>query len=154
MLFINIINFVLQPIENYNEWRLLYFISFLLLVGFFVLNMFVGVVVENFHKCRESQEMEERAVRAAKRQQKLERKRKSEDPKNLSGSYCPTESGDHINKADFTQFHHHFMMRLNAACTQLVFSYVNISSITQFQFITNSQLIPDTLLAIPYPSFS
>ncbi|XP_071106235.1 voltage-dependent T-type calcium channel subunit alpha-1G-like isoform X3 [Haliotis cracherodii] len=73
-----------QPIENYNEWRLLYFISFLLLVGFFVLNMFVGVVVENFHKCRESQEMEERAVRAAKRQQKLERKRKSEDPKNLS----------------------------------------------------------------------
>merc|ERR550532_680198 len=29
-----------QPKQNYNEWRLLYFISFLLLVGFFVLNMF------------------------------------------------------------------------------------------------------------------
>ena len=42
--------FVLQPKRNYNEWRLLYFISFLLLVGFFVLNMFVGVVVENFHR--------------------------------------------------------------------------------------------------------
>ncbi|KAK7506411.1 hypothetical protein BaRGS_00002523 [Batillaria attramentaria] len=68
-----------QPQENYNEWRLLYFISFLLLVGFFVLNMFVGVVVENFHKCRESQEKEERAMRAAKRQGKLEKKRKSED---------------------------------------------------------------------------
>ena len=48
-----------QPKVNHNEWRLLYFISFLLLVAFFVLNMFVGVVVENFHKCRESQEHEE-----------------------------------------------------------------------------------------------
>ncbi|XP_050394777.1 voltage-dependent T-type calcium channel subunit alpha-1H [Patella vulgata] len=67
-----------QPQENYSEWRLLYFISFLLLVGFFVLNMFVGVVVENFHKCRETQEMEERAQRFAKRQEKLEKKRKSE----------------------------------------------------------------------------
>ncbi|CAL1528277.1 unnamed protein product, partial [Lymnaea stagnalis] len=70
-----------QPIENYNEWRLIYFISFLLLVAFFVLNMFVGVVVENFHKCRESQEIEERAKRAAKRQEKLDKKRKSEGPK-------------------------------------------------------------------------
>ncbi|KAK7113083.1 hypothetical protein V1264_012439 [Littorina saxatilis] len=65
-----------QPKENFNEWRLIYFIAFLLLVGFFVLNMFVGVVVENFHKCRESQEKEERAMRAAKRQGKLEKKRK------------------------------------------------------------------------------
>ena len=46
----------MQPIENYNEWRMIYFISFLLLVGFFVLNMFVGVVVENFHKCKEALE--------------------------------------------------------------------------------------------------
>ena len=66
-----------QPIVNYNEWRLFYFISFLLLVGFFVLNMFVGVVVENFHKCRESQEKEEKARRAAKRAKKLEKKRRS-----------------------------------------------------------------------------
>ncbi|KAK2147919.1 hypothetical protein LSH36_529g01025 [Paralvinella palmiformis] len=65
-----------QPRENYSQWRLLYFISFLLLVGFFVLNMFVGVVVENFHKCRESQEKEEKARRAAKRAKKLERKRR------------------------------------------------------------------------------
>ena len=41
---------LLQPIQNYNEWRILYFITFLLLVGFFLLNMFVGVVVENFHR--------------------------------------------------------------------------------------------------------
>ena len=67
----------LQPIENYNEWRLLYFISFLLLVAFFVLNMFVGVVVENFHRCREEQEKEEKAFRMAKRARKLEKRRKS-----------------------------------------------------------------------------
>ncbi len=66
-----------QPIENYSEWRLIYFISFLLLVGFFVLNMFVGVVVENFHRCREEQEKEERARRMAKRARKMEKKRRS-----------------------------------------------------------------------------
>ena len=52
-----------QPQQNFNEWRLLYFISFLLFVGFFVLNMFVGVVVENFHRCRAELEKEERAAR-------------------------------------------------------------------------------------------
>ncbi|XP_059472084.1 voltage-dependent T-type calcium channel subunit alpha-1H isoform X6 [Neocloeon triangulifer] len=65
-----------QPIENFSEWRLLYFISFLLLVGFFVLNMFVGVVVENFHRCREEQEKEEKARRAAKRAKQMEKKRR------------------------------------------------------------------------------
>uniref|UniRef100_A0A1I8G4E0 Ion_trans domain-containing protein n=1 Tax=Macrostomum lignano TaxID=282301 RepID=A0A1I8G4E0_9PLAT len=65
-----------QPKENNNEWLLLYFISFLLLVGFFVLNMFVGVVVENFHKCRASQEKEEKARRAAKRARRMEKKRR------------------------------------------------------------------------------
>lgn len=65
-----------QPIVNYNEWRLLYFIAFILLVGFFVLNMFVGVVVENFHRCREEQEKEEKLRRAAKRVRQMEKKRK------------------------------------------------------------------------------
>ncbi|XP_049817444.1 voltage-dependent T-type calcium channel subunit alpha-1H-like isoform X2 [Aethina tumida] len=70
-----------QPIVNYSEWRLLYFISFILLVGFFVLNMFVGVVVENFHRCREEQEKEERIRRAAKRALQLEkRRRKMNEP--------------------------------------------------------------------------
>ena len=72
--------FFLQPRQNYNEWRLLYFISFLLLVGFFVLNMFVGVVVENFHRCRAEQEKEERAARAIKRAKKIEERRKSKCP--------------------------------------------------------------------------
>ncbi|XP_067636401.1 voltage-dependent T-type calcium channel subunit alpha-1G isoform X1 [Eurosta solidaginis] len=66
----------MQPIVNYNEWRLLYFISFILLVGFFVLNMFVGVVVENFHRCREEQEKEEKIRRAAKRALQMEKKRR------------------------------------------------------------------------------
>uniref|UniRef100_A0A8C7L0Z0 Ion transport domain-containing protein n=1 Tax=Oncorhynchus kisutch TaxID=8019 RepID=A0A8C7L0Z0_ONCKI len=48
-----------QPVINNSPWMLLYFISFLLIVSFFVLNMFVGVVVENFHKCRQNQEVEE-----------------------------------------------------------------------------------------------
>ena len=66
-----------QPIENFSEWRLLYFISFILLVGFFILNMFDGVVVENFHRCREEQEKEERVRRLAKRAKQLEKKRRS-----------------------------------------------------------------------------
>lgn len=70
--------FEYQPVENYSEWRLLYFISFILLVGFFVLNMFVGVVVENFHRCREEQEKEERVRRLAKRAKQMEKKRRSE----------------------------------------------------------------------------
>jgi len=61
-----------QPRVNHNEWRLLYFISFLLLVGFFVLNMFVGVVVENFHKCQERQENEERLRRETARLERLQ----------------------------------------------------------------------------------
>ncbi|KAF2893229.1 hypothetical protein ILUMI_12948 [Ignelater luminosus] len=70
-----------QPVVNYSEWRLLYFISFILLVGFFVLNMFVGVVVENFHRCREEQEKEERVRRAAKRALQMEkRRRKMNEP--------------------------------------------------------------------------
>lgn len=55
---------------------MLYFIAFILLVGFFVLNMFVGVVVENFHRCREEQEKEEKIRRAAKRAIQLEKKRR------------------------------------------------------------------------------
>lgn len=43
-----------------------------------MLNMFVGVVVENFHRCREEQEKEERVRRAAKRALQMEKKRRSE----------------------------------------------------------------------------
>nr|XP_004655648.1 voltage-dependent T-type calcium channel subunit alpha-1G isoform X1 [Jaculus jaculus] len=66
-----------QPIMNHNPWMLLYFISFLLIVAFFVLNMFVGVVVENFHKCRQHQEVEEARRREEKRLRRLEKKRRN-----------------------------------------------------------------------------
>ncbi|VDK68194.1 unnamed protein product, partial [Gongylonema pulchrum] len=72
----------LQPIENYNEWRMIYFISFLLLVGFFVLNMFVGVVVENFHKCKEALEAE---MKEQERQKRLERELKRQQFENQYG---------------------------------------------------------------------
>ncbi|XP_030143575.4 voltage-dependent T-type calcium channel subunit alpha-1G isoform X19 [Taeniopygia guttata] len=68
-----------QPVMNYNPWMLLYFISFLLIVAFFVLNMFVGVVVENFHKCRQHQEEEEAKRREEKRLRRLEKKRRSKE---------------------------------------------------------------------------
>ncbi|KAF7247230.1 Voltage-dependent T-type calcium channel subunit alpha-1G [Varanus komodoensis] len=73
-----------QPVMNYNPWMLLYFISFLLIVAFFVLNMFVGVVVENFHKCRQHQEEEEAKRREEKRLKRLEKKRRSKE-KQMAG---------------------------------------------------------------------
>ncbi|KAM4820283.1 voltage-dependent T-type calcium channel subunit alpha-1H [Thomomys bottae] len=69
-----------QPVQNHNPWMLLYFVSFLLIVSFFVLNMFVGVVVENFHKCRQHQEAEEARRREEKRLRRLERRRRSTFP--------------------------------------------------------------------------
>uniref|UniRef100_A0A665W2G1 Voltage-dependent T-type calcium channel subunit alpha-1H n=1 Tax=Echeneis naucrates TaxID=173247 RepID=A0A665W2G1_ECHNA len=68
-----------QPQRNHNPWMLLYFISFLLIVSFFVLNMFVGVVVENFHKCRQDQEEEEARLREEKRLKMIEKKRRSKE---------------------------------------------------------------------------
>uniref|UniRef100_A0A8B9WTN0 Voltage-dependent T-type calcium channel subunit alpha n=1 Tax=Bos mutus grunniens TaxID=30521 RepID=A0A8B9WTN0_BOSMU len=90
-----------QPVPNHNPWMLLYFISFLLIVSFFVLNMFVGVVVENFHKCRQHQEAEEARRREEKRLRRLEKKRRSEwgssarcsaEAQRLPyyATYCPT----------------------------------------------------------------
>ncbi|CAG5909706.1 unnamed protein product, partial [Menidia menidia] len=68
-----------QPRMNHNPWMLLYFISFLLIVAFFVLNMFVGVVVENFHKCRRHQEAEESKRREEKKLKRMEKKRRSKE---------------------------------------------------------------------------
>uniref|UniRef100_A0A673FN55 Voltage-dependent T-type calcium channel subunit alpha n=1 Tax=Sinocyclocheilus rhinocerous TaxID=307959 RepID=A0A673FN55_9TELE len=79
-----------QPIMNYNPWMLLYFISFLLIVAFFVLNMFVGVVVENFHKCRRHQEAEEAKLREEKRLKRMEKKRRKAQSKPYYSDYSPT----------------------------------------------------------------
>ncbi|XP_071247574.1 LOW QUALITY PROTEIN: voltage-dependent T-type calcium channel subunit alpha-1G-like [Salvelinus alpinus] len=79
-----------QPQLNHNPWMLLYFISFLLIVSFFVLNMFVGVVVENFHKCRRSQEAEEAKRREEKRLKRMEKKRRKAQSKPYYTDYSPT----------------------------------------------------------------
>ncbi|NXS53760.1 CAC1H protein, partial [Brachypteracias leptosomus] len=78
-----------QPIQNHNPWMLLYFISFLLIVSFFVLNMFVGVVVENFHKCRQHQEAEEARRREEKRLRRLEKKRRKAQRRPYYADYSP-----------------------------------------------------------------
>ncbi|XP_038274927.1 voltage-dependent T-type calcium channel subunit alpha-1H isoform X2 [Dermochelys coriacea] len=79
-----------QPVQNHNPWMLLYFISFLLIVSFFVLNMFVGVVVENFHKCRQHQEAEEARRREEKRLRRLEKKRRKAQRRPYYADYSPT----------------------------------------------------------------
>ncbi|XP_051987465.1 voltage-dependent T-type calcium channel subunit alpha-1H-like isoform X1 [Xyrauchen texanus] len=84
-----------QPVRNHNPWMLLYFISFLLIVSFFVLNMFVGVVVENFHKCRQDQEEEEARMREEKRQRLLEKKRRSK-------AKCGSEAQQRPYYADYS----------------------------------------------------
>ncbi|XP_004859778.1 voltage-dependent T-type calcium channel subunit alpha-1G isoform X30 [Heterocephalus glaber] len=83
-----------QPIMNHNPWMLLYFISFLLIVAFFVLNMFVGVVVENFHKCRQHQEEEEARRREEKRLKRLEKKRRSKE-KQMAEAQCKPYYSDY-----------------------------------------------------------
>ncbi|XP_076122841.1 voltage-dependent T-type calcium channel subunit alpha-1H [Alosa pseudoharengus] len=85
-----------QPIRNHNPWMLLYFISFLLIVSFFVLNMFVGVVVENFHKCRQDQEIEEAAQREAKKQRLMEKKRRKAQQRPYYEDYHPVRLYIHM----------------------------------------------------------
>ncbi|KAJ8345184.1 hypothetical protein SKAU_G00293770 [Synaphobranchus kaupii] len=78
-----------QPVRNHNPWMLLFFISFLLIVSFFVLNMFVGVVVENFHKCRQHQEEEEARLREEKRLKRLEKRRRRAQQRPYYADYSP-----------------------------------------------------------------
>uniref|UniRef100_A0A8K9Y697 Voltage-dependent T-type calcium channel subunit alpha n=1 Tax=Oncorhynchus mykiss TaxID=8022 RepID=A0A8K9Y697_ONCMY len=78
-----------QPVRNHNPWMLLFFISFLLIVSFFVLNMFVGVVVENFHKCRQDQEEEEAKAREEKRSKRAEKRRRKAQERPYYADYSP-----------------------------------------------------------------
>ncbi|XP_034737220.1 voltage-dependent T-type calcium channel subunit alpha-1I-like isoform X1 [Etheostoma cragini] len=50
-----------QPITNYNEWMLIFFISFMIL-SFFLLDMFIGVMVETFHQCQQNQKKVDTAL--------------------------------------------------------------------------------------------
>jgi hypothetical protein len=55
-----------QPQRDFAKWNVLYFVAFLLLAGFVVLNMLVGIVVENFHKCRNELLKEQNAEKSEK----------------------------------------------------------------------------------------
>ncbi len=59
-----------QPQKNYNEYMALFFIVYLLVVGFFVVNMFIGVIIDNFHRCREAQAEEENRINQEKKERK------------------------------------------------------------------------------------
>ncbi|KAF3700377.1 Voltage-dependent T-type calcium channel subunit alpha-1H [Channa argus] len=84
-----------QPVRNHNPWMLLYFISFLLIVSFFVLNMFVGVVVENFHKCRQDQEEEEARLREEKRLKMIQKKLRKAKQRPYFADYSPLRLSIH-----------------------------------------------------------
>jgi voltage-dependent calcium channel T type alpha-1G len=63
-----------QPVENYNQWMIVYFVTFLLLVEFFMFNAFIGVVMENIQKLRSRQKQEENDSEAIlKRLKKLKK---------------------------------------------------------------------------------
>ncbi|NXN84944.1 CAC1G protein, partial [Bombycilla garrulus] len=102
-----------QPVMNYNPWMLLYFISFLLIVAFFVLNMFVGVVVENFHKCRQHQEEEEAKRREEKRLRRLEKKRRKKSL-DLPLALLPTAEAQ--CKPYYSDYSH-FRLLIHQMCT-------------------------------------
>uniref|UniRef100_A0A6Q2XVF4 Voltage-dependent T-type calcium channel subunit alpha n=1 Tax=Esox lucius TaxID=8010 RepID=A0A6Q2XVF4_ESOLU len=94
-----------QPIINHRPSMLLYFISFLLIVSFFVLNMFVGVVVENFQKCRQNQEAEEAKRMEEKRQRRLEKKRRSKSEAQKIPYYVSYSNGRRLIHSLCTSHH-------------------------------------------------
>jgi len=54
-----------EPVEGANDINSLYFIAFLLIGGFLILNMFVGVILENFNQAQEQEEERKKAAIAA-----------------------------------------------------------------------------------------
>ena len=57
----------MQPIKNNNEYMAFFVLIYLIMVGFFVVNMFVGVIIDNFHKCCEAQAESEAIINAEKK---------------------------------------------------------------------------------------
>ena len=43
----------MQPVRDYDRLWAIYFVVFLILGAFFVLELFVGVIIENFSRLRE-----------------------------------------------------------------------------------------------------
>jgi len=47
----------LQPKENSSPWNLFFFVLFMIIGSQFILNLFVGVVIDNFNKIKEKEEI-------------------------------------------------------------------------------------------------
>ena len=46
-----------QPIKNNNIWLVIYFVSFMIVGSQFIINLFVGVVIDNFNTIKEKEEL-------------------------------------------------------------------------------------------------
>lgn len=46
-----------QPQKDYQVWMLIYFICFMVIGSLFIINLFVGVIIDNFNKIKESEEI-------------------------------------------------------------------------------------------------
>jgi hypothetical protein len=47
----------MQPKRNYNEVMTVYFIGYMIIGSLFIMNLFVGVVIDNFNKIKEKEEL-------------------------------------------------------------------------------------------------
>jgi len=46
-----------EPSKNANVWLILYFMSFMIIGSQFIINLFVGVVIDNFNTIKEKEEL-------------------------------------------------------------------------------------------------
>ena len=47
----------LQPKKNHNPWMSLYFVAYMIIGSQFIINLFVGVVIDNFNTIKEKEEL-------------------------------------------------------------------------------------------------
>ena len=47
----------MQPIQNNQQWLVVYFIAFMIVGSQFIINLFVGVVIDNFNNIKEKEEL-------------------------------------------------------------------------------------------------
>ena len=47
----------MQPVTNSNIWISLYFVAFMIIGSQFIINLFVGVVIDNFNTIKEKEEL-------------------------------------------------------------------------------------------------
>ena len=47
----------MQPVQDNNIFYIIYFVAFAIIGSQFIINLFVGVVIDNFNKIKEKEEM-------------------------------------------------------------------------------------------------